>query len=166
MKLRSASILLAAGLLGPAHAFAQQVFTGDPVDTGGTGLAYPIMPGVPLLLPGDNGKFGDGDDIVNTLLTGDVDLVVRSGAISSSAIPAPALGSGGPAIATVVAGGGHSGHGGEATFTAMVSDGSGAPAYGNVLTNTDMDARPVTVYAFADLDGDGIVGRTNADSGG
>lgn len=166
MKRHLATIVLCAAMLFPAHTFAQEVFTGDPVDTAGTGMPYPIMPGVALLLPGDNEKFGDGDDVINTGIVGDVDLVVRSGVITSSAIPAPALTGGGPAIVTVVAGGGSSGRGVEADFTVMVSDGTGSPAYGNVVSNADMDARPVTVYAFADLDGDGIVGRTNADTGG
>lgn len=152
-------------VVSPARAFAQQVFTGDPVDPG-TSLAYPIMPGLPLLLPGNNEQFGDGDDVINTGITGDVDLVVRSGSISASAIPAPALAVGGAPIAHVVAGGGTSGQGGEASFTVMVSDGSGSPPYGNVVTSSDMDLRPVTVYAFADLDDDGVVGPTNADGSG
>lgn len=163
MKRRAAHLLLAASLLSPSLATAQQVFTGDPVDTLGTGLPYPMMPGVVLMLPGPSEEFGDGDDVINTGITGDVDLVVRSGTISSSAIPAPALASGGPSIATVTAGGGRSGQGAEADFTVMVSDGTGSPAYGNVIPNTDMDLRPVTVFGFADLDGDGVVGPTNTD---
>lgn len=149
-------------LLASAPAAAQQVFTGDPVDSG-TGLAYPVMPGLPLLLPGGDEDFGTGDDILNTGITGDVDLVVRVGSISAAAIPAPALAAGGPALSSTVAGGGSSGLGAEAAFTVMVSDGTGSPAYGNVVTATDLDLRPVTVYAFADLDDDGVIGPTNAD---
>lgn len=166
MSRRRAALLFAVAALATTPAFAQQVLSGDPVDTGGTGLAYPIMPGVKLVLPGDDEKFGTGDDVINSLLVGDVDLVVRSGTISSPAIPAPALNASGPAIATVTAGGGRSGQGAEADFTVMVSDGSGSPPYGNVVPNTDMDLRPVTVYAFADLDGDGTVGPTNTDGSG
>jgi hypothetical protein len=160
---RTPFLVVAAFLaLAPRPASAQQVFSGDPVDPG-TSLAFPIMPGLPLLLPGNDKHFGTGDDVINTMLTGDVDLVVRSGNVVSAAIPPPALAAGGPAIATVVAGGGSTGQGAEATFTAMVSSGTGSPPYGNVITNSDMDLRPVTIYAFADLDNDGIIGPTNAD---
>ena len=164
MKRLSFAVALAGTLLSLSSVMlshAQEVFTGDPVD-GGTGLAYPIMPGLPLLLPGDDEDFGTGDDIVNTgpAFVGDVDLVVRAGTVAGPAIPAPAIA---PGLSIVTAGGGSSGQGGEAAFTVMVSDGSGSPAYGNVVTNSDLDLRPVTVYAFADLDGDGIIGPHNGD---
>lgn len=157
-----AVLLLAALVLAPRASLAQQVFAGDPTDIG-TGLAYPIMPGLPLLLPGDDERFGTIDDVIDTEISGDVDLVVRAGNIDAPAIPAPALAPGGAPIGTAVAGGGSSGQGGEADFTVMVSDGSGTPPYGNLVTNSDLDLRPVTVYAFADLDGDGVIGPTDAD---
>lgn len=156
---RARSVLLlslALAVAKPSPVFAQQVFSGDPVDSF-TGIPYPVMPGVALLLPGGDEKFGTGDDVIDGNIIGDVDLVVRSGNVVAMAIPAPAL----APLATVVAGGGSTGQGTEADFTVMVSDGAGA--YGNVLTGTDMDLRPVTVYAFADLDGDGTIGPTNAD---
>lgn len=158
---RRSIIALSAVVVAVARiALAQQVLDGDPVDPG-SGLAYPIMPGLPLVLPGADEDFGTGDDVVDTGLSGDVDLVVRSGDIAGPSIPAPSLAGGGPAIATVTAGGGSTGQGGEAPFTILVSDGTGA--YGTLLADADMDLRPATVYAFADLDGDGTVGPTGAD---
>lgn len=167
-RLRSAApaltwvLCIAWSLLGARVASGQQVFLGDPVDSSTT-LAYPIMPGLPLLLPGADEDFGTGDDIIDTGFSGDVDLAIRVGTISGGAVPPPAGAPGGPALTSVTAGGGSSGQGAETPFTVMVSDGSGAPAYGNVITSTDLDARPVAIYAFADLDGDGVIGPTNAD---
>jgi hypothetical protein len=143
---------------------AQQVFAGDPIDPS-TSLPYPMMPGVGLVLPGPDEDFGTGDDIVNGAITGDIDLVVRVGTIAAGVIPAPAAAPGGPALTTSVAGGGTSGQGGETPFSVHVSTGSGS-TYGSTVTNTDLNGRPVTVYAFADLDGDGVVGPTNADGAG
>ncbi|MBI5503626.1 MAG: hypothetical protein HY899_02420 [Deltaproteobacteria bacterium] len=153
---------VAWSLLGARVALAQQVFLGDPVDSSTT-LAYPIMPGLPLLLPGPDEDFGSGDDVIDTGLTGDVDLAIRVGTIGGAVVPPPAGAPGGPSLTTVTAGGGSSGQGAETPFTVMVSDGTGSPAYGNVITSTDLDARPVAIYAFADLDGDGVIGPTDAD---
>lgn len=159
-------LLVAAMIVASsASALAQQVFTGDPVDPS-TSKAYPIIPGMPLLLPGGDKKFGTGDDVINTGITGDVDLVVRVGVVGAAAVPPPSQAASGPAIATFTAGGGSTGQGAEVPFTVMVSDGSGSPPYGNVLAGSDLDARPVTVYAFADLDDDGVIGPTNADGSG
>src|SRR5205085_12671062 len=142
--------------------FAQQVLSGDPVDPS-TGHAYPIIPGMPLLLPGADKRFGTSDDTINTGITGDVDLVVRAGSVLSASIPPAARAAGGAPIMSIVAGGGTIGDGGEVPFTILASDGSGSPPYGNVVTASDLDLRPATVYAFADLDGDGVIGPTNAD---
>lgn len=152
--------LLAGVGIRPAH--AQQVFAGDPID-GSTGKAYPMMPGVVLVLAGPDGDLGTSDDVVDGSFIGDVDLVARIGTITQATIPAPAGAAGGPAIATFVAGGGVTGQGAEVPFSILVSDGTGNPPYGNVITATDLDARPVTVFAFADLDGDGVIGPTDAD---
>ncbi len=141
---------------------AQQVLSGDPIDPA-TGQAYPILPGLPLLLPGPDQDFGTADDIIDTLITGDTDLVVRVGTLGAGAIPPPAAAPGGAGLSTLNAGGGSSGIGTEIPFTVLISDGSGTPPYGNVVTAADLDFRGVTVYAFADLDGDGVVGPTNVD---
>ncbi|HEY2774805.1 MAG TPA: hypothetical protein VGK20_12230 [Candidatus Binatia bacterium] len=149
----AAAVLL---VLAPCNASALQVFAGDPVDPS-TSLAYPVMPGLPLLLPGPDKTFGTGDDVVDKSITGDVDIVVRAGIIAPGTLPPP----GGASVLTTVAGGGDTGQGAEVPFTVILSDGSGT--YGNAITNTELDARPVAVYAFADLDGDGFIGPTLAD---
>jgi len=51
-------------------------------------------------------------------------------------------------------------------FTVAVSDGSSGTAAGNPLLGPEMDGIPVVVMAFADLDGDGIIGPTSADDAG
>ncbi len=166
MKLPRLSIAAAAFLLlaaaAPARAGSLPVFSGDPTDPA-TGRAYPMMPSLPLLLPGNDGDFGTGDDVLDTSLHGDVDLCVRVGTVTSSAVPPPAGVAGGASVATVVAGGGTTGQGSEAPLTVMVSDGSGSPPYGNVIASSEIDARPVAIFAFADLDGDGVIGPTDAD---
>lgn len=165
MRALAARLALALVLSAPVASQAQQVLSGDPVDPG-TGLAYPIQPGLPLILPGGDEEFGTGDDVYDGGLVGDVDLVVRAGSIAGPSVPPPALAAGGPSITSVTVGGGSTGLGSEVDFTVMLSDGTGSPPYGNVVTNSDMDLRPVTVYAFADLDGDGIVGPTDSDGSG
>ena len=51
-------LLLAVALLGTGGTVrATGVFDGDPVDPA-TGRAYAILPGVPLILPQADGKFG------------------------------------------------------------------------------------------------------------
>ncbi len=155
--------LLAGGFAtAPGLAAAQTVLAGDPID-GGSGQAWPIMPELPLLLPGPDEDFGTGDDIINLGIVGDVDLAIRVGTIVGATVPAPAGAGGGPSLSTVTAGGGSSGQGAEVDFSVLVSDGSGSPPYGNVITSSDLDLRPVTIFAFADLDGDGVIGPTNAD---
>ncbi|MFQ5514976.1 MAG: hypothetical protein ACE5FG_11120 [Myxococcota bacterium] len=145
---------------GPAR--AQQVFSGDPQDPV-TGQALPMLPGLPLLLPGPDDEFGTGDDVIDPNHSGDVDLVVRVGTHPAGSIPPPAGASGGPSVTTISAGGGVIDPAQEIPFTVLVSDGSGSPPYGQVLTSADLDGRPFTIFAFADLDDDGVIGPTDAD---
>src|SRR5437763_1519083 len=51
-------------------------------------------------------------------------------------------------------------------FTVAVSDGSSATATGHPLLGPEMDGIPVLVLAFADFDGDGVIGPTSADDAG
>ena len=163
LRLLALRALVVATLVAPTvSSEAQQVLNGDPIDPG-TSLAYPIMPGRPLMLPGADEDFGTGDDVVNTGITGDVDLAVRVGNVPAGVIPPPAGAIGGPTIQATIAGGGASGQGAETTVTVLVSDGTGSPPYGSTVTASDLDSRPATVYAFGDLDGDGVIGPTNAD---
>ena len=120
MTRRSLPILaaIAAALLAglPSSAVrAQQVFLGDPVDS--SGRPFPMMPGLPLLLPGDDGEFGTADDVHDPIYSGDVDLVVRVGTLWTMVlgqlipIQPPSGAPGGSALTTSVAGGGITGQG-------------------------------------------------------
>ncbi|MFN8642446.1 MAG: hypothetical protein U0802_12645 [Candidatus Binatia bacterium] len=145
-------LLLAAG------AQAQPVFSGDPIDPA-TSLPWVIQPGAPLYAPGGDGKFETNDDVLQTGTIGDVDLVVRTVAFAG-AIPATAACV--AAAPVVIAGGAPTGLGSDALFQLAVSDGAAAPAAGNPLTGPELNGRGALVLAYADLDGDGIVGPTSA----
>lgn len=153
-----AAVAAACLVAAPAHAQTFPVFAGDPVDTT-TGAPFPILPGVPLILPQPgSGKFNPPIVVAGTI--GDVDLVVRAGSPAVGAtMPPPSA-----PPPTAVAGGTHVVDGSEIPFTVIVSDGSGGA--GAPLVGPEMDGLPVIVFAFADLDGDGIVGPTNADPDG
>lgn len=138
------------------------VFAGDPCDpvTG----PYPMMPGLPLVLPADGptGRWNDAAPVITGAMTGDVDLAVRVGThASASAIPGPAGSTTGPALLQNVAGGGSAMQGTAVPFTTFVTDGPGATDYGVPLPG--LDQRPLAVFAYADLDGDGVIGPTDLD---
>src|SRR5439155_965592 len=100
--------------------------------------------------------------IVDSSTGGGVGLVVRAGTIMvGPSVPPPSA-----SPTTAVAGGAAMAGGSGIPFTVVVSDGNGTPASGNPLLGPEMDGIPVLVAAFADLDGDGVVGPTNADDGG
>lgn len=150
------AIVLALASGGAAQ--IQPVFEGDPVD--GLGRAYPILPGVPLILPQPDGRYRP--PIVDDGVIGDVDIVVRVGSPPIGATMPP------PAIAPVaaVAGGPRLGGGAAIPFTVIASDGDPTSPAGNPLLGPELDGIPVVVLAYADLDGDGFVGPTNADPAG
>jgi hypothetical protein len=154
-----AALALAALCCAPGIAVGQPfpVLNGDPVDMS-TGRAHPILPGVPLLLPQNDGEYDPPIVVGGTI--GDVDLVLRLGTPAvTMTMPEP---SAVPPVA--IAGGTHVVDTSEVPFSVIVSDGSsglGAP-----LLSAEMDGLPVVVWAWADLDGDGFVGPTAADSDG
>ncbi len=160
------AIVVAPGLsreasAGPCDNVAP-VFAGDPCDpvTG----PYPMQPGLPLVLPskGPLGRWSDGPPIITNSLTGDVDLVVRVGTFASETqIPAPAGSAGNPVLVQNTAGGGGNSQGAPVPFTVFVTDGPGAFPYGAPLAG--LDQRPLAVFAYADLDGDGRIGPTDTD---
>jgi hypothetical protein len=158
------SATLAAALLGialgtPAGATSFPIFAGDPIDPG-TGRPYTILPGLPLLLAQPTGQFNP--PIVDTSKRGDVDLVIRAGHVMvGPSIPPPVA-----TPPTAVAGGVQLVAGSEIPFTVVASDGDPATPYGHPLPGPEMDGIPVLVGAFADLDGDGVIGPTNADPAG
>jgi hypothetical protein len=169
MTRRGARLLIALGISAlPSVALAvSAVFDGDPVDQS-TSQPYEMLPGKPLVQPGPDGVIGTADDVVNPGLVGDIDLVIRSGNLPATAvIPPPALGNGAAALPVGVAGPSNAG-GTQIPFTVFLSDGvTGAsePA-GRLLAAPDMDGIPVVVAAFADLDGDGVIGPTTHDRRG
>lgn len=142
--------LVAAVPCAPSRARAHAIFAGDPVDPD-SDLPYTVLPGVPLVLPQNDGKYRP--PIVDAGVVGDVDILVREGhvVVGPTTPPTSAV------VESVVAGGAHVASGAEIPFTVIASDGTN-PALG-----TDMDGLPVIVAAYADLDGDGVVGPTNAD---
>src|SRR5262249_56971525 len=84
---RLVAMLLIAAM--PAAAAQLPVFASDPIDPT-TGAPYIILPGVPLVNPGPYGRVGNGDDIIDPSIIGDVDLVVRTGAgYAGGPIPSP-----------------------------------------------------------------------------
>jgi len=154
---RARIALLAALLVASAHTAGAQlpVFAGDPVNPA-TGAPYIILPGVPLVDPGPDGRFGTRDDIIDPSIVGDVDLVVRTGGTyAGGPIPAP--------HASVAAAPGVT-SGGTVAVEGIVSDGQPPFVTGNPLTGSELDGRPLLAVAYADLDGDGFIGPT-ADDG-
>src|SRR2546426_6503677 len=157
----SAAALLLVGLALPpaARASGFPVFVNDPVNSS-TGRPYPVLPGRPLILPQPDGRFDP--PIVDSSIIGDVDLVVRAGTMMAGpSIPLPS-----DSPRTAVAGGAAMAGGSGIPFTGVVSHGRSPPPSGNPLLGPEMDGIPVVVAAFADLDGDGGVGPTNADDAG
>jgi len=139
------------------------VLDGDPVDAGGNPLV--VLPGLPFVHWGPDAKWGTADDVFSNAITGDVDIVVRTGGAyvsGSGVIPAPAAGlASAPAVS--VGGLQFPLAGTELVYQFILSDGAPVPAAGHPLTATDLDGRGTLVLAYADLDGDGFVGPTNAD---
>lgn len=144
--------LLLGGVVAPAD--GASIFDSDPVDPA-TGRPYAILPGMPLILPQPDGKFDP--PIVVPAVVGDVDLVVRAAHLGVGPLMPPPVGA--PPVA--VAGGVHLVPGSEIPFTVIASD--GGPGLGIPLGGTSLDGIPVVVVAFADLDGDGVVGPTPHD---
>lgn len=124
--------------------------------------AAEIVPDTPWMRPGGDREFGTADDWVHREIRGDVDLVLRTGLTAlGAAVPAPSLartpsswpagiaepfGAGTPIPYVVAA---------VDSWHGPPPGALGAPPYWNGL--------PILVLAFADLDGDGVVGTTLLD---
>ena len=159
----ASGLLLCAALVLPAASARAQlaVFDGDPADDV-SGVPFSMLPGVPLVLPGADGKFDTSDDVIDTGLTGDVDVVIRTGGtFAGGAIPPPhASVADAPAV---VVGGVRIGVGDEAQFQVILSDGLPPSVYGNPIASDELDLRGTLVFAYGDLDGDGFIGPRAAD---
>lgn len=153
----AAGVALLATAAGPVRA---DVFQGDPIDPA-TQTPYVVLPGLPLVYPGADGVYGTHDDVVDTGIVGDVDLVVRTqGSVVGGAIPPPA--SGLVTAPVVVAGGAQGTAGTRLPFQVIVSDGTTPPAWGGALAAPELDVHGALAIAYPDLDGDGVVGPTGA----
>ncbi|HYV56453.1 MAG TPA: choice-of-anchor X domain-containing protein [Candidatus Nitrosopolaris sp.] len=151
--------LLGLGLAASAATPSFPIFAGDPIDPT-TGQPYAILPGLPLLLPQPDGQFAP--PIVDPSKQGDIDLVIRAGQVMvGPTIPPPIA-----TPPTAVAGGVQLVAGSEIPFTVIASDGDPTTPYGHPLPGPELDGIPVIVGAFADLDGDGVIGPTNTDPAG
>ncbi len=155
----SALALVATAAAPARRAAAATVLDGDPIDPS-TGLPWVILPGAPLVSPGPDGRYGTGDDLIDPSVVGDVDLVIRTGGtFGGGAFPPPASS---PATAPAVTAGGAA-LGTQVPFDLVASDGSSPPAAGNPIADLSLDGHGALVLAFADLDGDGVIGPNGAD---
>lgn len=118
------------------------ILDGDPIDPS-TGWPAFLLPGVPWIGAGADGRFGTEDDRIDTSITGDIDIFVetsRSGQQPVGICEPFGLGVAIP-------------------FTVHPSDGSKAvtepPGY--------FEGMPFLGVAFADLDDDGFIGVTRLD---
>lgn len=141
-----------------AKASAQPLFAGDPIDPM-TGKAYAVLPGLPLVYPGADGRYGTADDLVDTSIVGDIDVALRTGGTFAGA-SIPPTSAGIAAAPTVIAGGLHGGAGTRAEVQIIATDGALPPLGGHPLLGADLDLRRALVVAYPDLDGDGFVGPT------
>jgi hypothetical protein len=125
------------------------------------GRPLELLPDVPWITAGQDGRLGTEDDSILFSVTGDVDLAVRTGVTEiGTTLPPPSPLRGGPPLAVAEPFG--SGVPIDFAVTAMSGtrpDG-GVPVLSPAVANV-----PVLAVAFADLDGDGYVGVTALDGG-
>lgn len=132
---------------------------GDPIDPE-TGMAAEIVPGAPWIRPGPDDELGTADDVFVPGVVGDVDLVVRIRAADLTAgFPPPLPLRGGKAAAVAEP----FGRGLAIPFAVAASDGDPSLPAGRPVAPSYFQGLPILVLAFADLDGDGYIGRTHLD---
>src|SRR5262245_14754109 len=136
---RVRTVLIALLLVASARAARAQlpVFAGDPIDPT-TGAPYIILPGVPLVNPGPDGRFGNSDDLIDPSIIGDVDLVLRTGGgYAGGPIPGPHAGV--AAAPAVIVGGTTTASGSMVAFQGIVSDGQPPFVTGNPVTGPELN---------------------------
>jgi hypothetical protein len=140
----------------PAGDASDPMFTGDLILKG---RFAELLPDVPWMDAGRDGRFGTQDDEVVLVVVGDVDLVVRAGVtgIGATLPPTSPLRGGPPETITEPFGGGVPI---DFAVTATSADG------GTPVDSPALASAPVLAVAFADLDGDGFVGVTSLDGDG
>ena len=160
-------VALAIALLALPASTCRIVKDGDPllnfdVFDGRTWNAAEIVPNAPWIRPGPDHQLGTADDVIDSSVRGDVDLVLRTGGAAIGAtIPAPtasaALNLWPFGVAEPFA------EGTPIDFVVVPVDGHTRAPYGTPGAPPYWNGMPVLVMAFADLDGDGFVGVTNLD---
>jgi len=118
------------------------------------------LPDRPIFSAGPDGEFGTEDDVVNPLLIGDLDLVLRVGISESiGPLPAPALSMDPPFLAATAT----IGTGTEVDFVVAAVDSHAASPLDNPILSAAIEGNPMLVLAFADIDADGLIGPTLRD---
>lgn len=132
----------------------------DPIDPDEQDEAAAIVPGAPWILAGPDDEFGTPDDVFIPEVRGDIDLVVRVRPADFSAgfpLPSPLRRELFPTFAMPF------GRGLPIPFAVVPSDGDPSLPAGRPVVPDFFRGLPVLVLAFADLDGDGFIGRTHLD---
>ena len=131
----------------------------DWVDTE-TNLVAFALPNRPIISAGLDGEFLTDDDLVDVFRLGDLDLVLRVGLSESlGPLPAPALSMTPPFMATAAT----IGSGTEVDFIVAAVDGHAASPLDSPIFSKAIESKPMLVLAFADFDGDGLIGPTLRD---
>jgi hypothetical protein len=162
------TLLLAASLCVAARCAGLYFDRGDPmlhldaVDAKTQHFLEMPPEGRPLA-PGPDGIPGTEDDVLLGYVSGDVDLVLRTGMTSfSGPIPDPTVEGGLAPLPVAVAE--PFGDGTPIEFAVAASDNWGADSsFGNAIDPPSLANAPVLAVAFGDLDGDGYVGVTSLD---
>ncbi len=133
---------------------------GDPIDPEENDESAVIIPGAPWILPGPDEEFGTADDVFVPGVRGDIDLVVRvrpADFTQGFPPPSPLWRGLTPTVAMPF------GRGAALPFAVVPSDGDPSLPAGRPIVPEYFRGLPVLVLAFADLDGDGFIGRTHLD---
>ena len=133
------------------------MLNGDWLDAA-TQLPAEIVPGTSWWQPGANAAFGDGDDVIATNLTGDIDIVVRTGTNITNTVPRQHTLATAPVtfVAPLGAAGG-------VPFSVASTAAAVPPFMGAATAAPSLEGVPIVSFAFADLDGDGAIGITLTD---
>ena len=133
---------------------------GDPIDPDEDDEVAAIVPGAPWILPGPDDEYGTADDVFVPGVRGDIDLVVRvrpADFTEGFPPPSPLWRPLTPTVAMPF------GRGIPIPFAVVPSDGDPSVPAGRPVVPDFFRGLPVLVFAFADLDGDGYIGRTHLD---
>lgn len=167
MTARARPLLLAASLVVLAGSACRISLPDDPMldldlFEGLTWNAAEIVPGAPWIRAGADRELGTNDDRILPRFRGDVDLVLRTGRTSLGAtIPAPA--SGGAPASWPRGEAEPFGEGTPIAYVVVPVDAWHGPAPGTHAAPPYWNGLPLLVLAFADLDGDGVIGVTLLD---